>query len=146
MLMYAGSIARTDSFALPLGDAKTAMIDARDVGEVAAAVLTGEGHAGKVYRLTGPALIDFHEVAARMGGVLERPLSYVAQSPEAFREVLGQFIHSAWQLDAVCELFAEIAAGSLEEQTSTAADILNRPATDLETFTRQFASAFARPS
>ena len=108
-----------------------------------AAVFTGEGHAGQVYRLTGPALMDFNEVAVRMGAVLERPVSYVAQSPEAFREVLGQFIQSAWQLDAVCELFAEIAAGSLEEQTSTAADLLDRPVVDLETFTRQFAGAFA---
>lgn len=143
MLMYAGSIARTNSFALPLGTAKTAMIDSRDVGEVAAVVLTGEGHAGQAYRLTGPAIMDFHEVAARMGTVLERPVSYLAQSPEAFREVLGQFIQSVWQLDAVCELFAEIAAGSLEEQHSTTADLLGRPAVDLETFTRQFAGAFA---
>ena len=146
MLMYAGSIARTGSFALPLGTAKTAMIDARDVGEVAAVVLTGEGHAGQAYRLTGSAMMDFHEVAARMGAVLERPVSYVAQNPEAFREVLGQFIQSAWQLDAVCELFAEIAAGSLEEQNSTTADILGRPTVDLETFTRQFAAAFAPAS
>ena len=143
MLMYAGAIARTNSFALPLGTAKTAMIDARDVGEVAAVVLTGEGHVGQAYRLTGPAMMDFHEVAAHMSAVLARPVSYVAQSPEAFREVLGQFIQSAWQLDAVCELFAEIAAGSLEEQTSTTADLLGRPAIDLETFTQQFVSAFA---
>ena len=146
MLMYAGSIARTNSFALPLGTAKTAMIDSRDVGEVAAVVLTGEGHAGQAYRLTGPAMMDFHEVAARMGTVLERPVSYVAQSPEVFREVLGQFIQSVWQLDAVCELFAEIAAGSLEEQHSTTADLLGRPAVDLETFTRHFAGAFAPAS
>lgn len=146
MLMYSGSIARTNSFALPLGDAKTAMIDARDVGEVAAVVLTTEGHAGQTYRLTGPELIDFYEVAARMSAVLDRPLSYVAQSPEAFREVLGQFIQSAWQLDAVCELFAEIAAGSLEEQTSTTADLLGRPAVSLNTFTQQFAGAFAPAS
>ena len=143
MLMYAGAIARTNSFALPLGTSKTAMIDARDVGEVAAVVLTGEGHVGQAYRLTGPAMMDFHEVAAHMGTVLARPVSYVAQSPEAFRKVLGQSIQSAWQLDAVCELFAEIAAGSLEEQTSTTADLLGRPAMDLETFTQQFASAFA---
>ena len=143
MLMYAGSIARTNSFALPLGTAKTAMIDARDVGEVAAVVLSGEVHAGQAYRLTGPTMMDFHEVAARIGEVLERPVAYVAQSPEAFREVLGQFIKSPWQLDAVCELFAEIAAGSLEEKTSTTANLLGRPAMDLETFTKQFAGAFA---
>ena len=146
MLMYAGSIARTNYFALPLGTAKTAMIDSRDVGEVAAAVLTDEGHAGQAYRLTEPAMMDFHEVASRMGTVLERPVSYVAQSPEAFREVLGQFIQSVWQLDAVCELFAEIAAGSLEEQHSTTADLLGRPAVALETFSRQFAGAFAPAS
>ena len=116
MLMYAGSIARTNSFALPLGTAKTAMIDARDVGEVAAVVLTREGHARQAYRLTGPPMMDFHEVAACTGAVLERSVrAYFAQSPEAFREVLWQFIKSAWQLDPVCELFAEIAAGSLEE-------------------------------
>ena len=91
-------------------------------------------------------MMDFHEVAARMGTILERPVSYAAQSPEAFREVLGQFIQSMWQLDAMCELFAEIAAGSLEEQYSTTADLLGRPAVDLEAFTRQFAGAFAPAS
>ena len=143
MLMYAGSIATTNSFALPLGTAKTAMIDARDVGEVAAVVLTGEGHAGQAYRLSGPIMMDFDEVATCIGTVLERQVAYVAQSPKAFREVLGQFMKSTWQLDAVRELFAEIAAGSLEEQTSTTADLLGRPAMDLKTFTEQFAGAFA---
>ena len=145
VLMYAGSIARTNSFALPLGYAKKAMIDARDVGE-AAVVFTTEGHAGQAYRLTGPELIDFHEVAARMSAVLERPLSYVAQSPEAFCEVLGQFIQSAWQLDAVSKLFAEIAAGSLEEQTSTIQQVLGCPAMSLDTFTQQFTRTFAPAS
>ena len=74
---------------------------------------------------------------------MARPVAYVAQSPEVFREVLGQLIKSAWQLDAVCELFAEIAAGSLEEQTLTTADLLSRPVVDLETVTTQFAGAFA---
>jgi uncharacterized protein YbjT (DUF2867 family) len=39
-----------------------------------------------------------------------------------------------------------IDAGSLEEQTSTAADLLGRPVMDLETFTQQFAGAFAPAS
>ena len=144
--MYASSIARTNSFALPLGTAKTAMIDARVAGEVTSVVLSGKGHAGQAYRLTGPKMMDFHEVAACSGVVLERSVACVAQSPEAFREVLGQFIKSAWQLDGVCDLFAEIAAGSLEEQTSTTADLLGRPPMDLETFTEQFAGAFAPAS
>ena len=132
MLMYAASISK----------AKTAMIDARDVGEIAAVVLAGDGHSGQAYRLTGPALMDFYEVADHMSTVLGRSVSYVEQSPEAFRQVLGQFINSSWQLDAVCELFAEIASGSLEEQSPTAADLLGRPAIDFQTFTKQFETAF----
>ena len=43
MLMYLGYIARTNSSTLPFGTAKTAMIYARDAGEVAAVVLFGKG-------------------------------------------------------------------------------------------------------
>ena len=61
------------------------------------------------------------------------------------RNTLEQFIQSVWQLDAVCELFAEIAAGSLEEQNSTTAELLDRPAMDLESFVQQFSQTFAPP-
>jgi uncharacterized protein YbjT (DUF2867 family) len=142
MLMYAASISRGASFALPLGIAKTAMVDARDVGEVAANVLTGQSHAGQLYQLTGPALMDFHEVAEVMSLALGHSITYVEQTPEAFRVVLAQFIHSPWQLDAVCELFAEIASGSLETLTSTTADLLGRPPKSLADFTKEFQSAF----
>ena len=141
ILMYAGSIARTNSFALPFGTAKIAMIDALGLSDVAAVVLTGETHIGQAYRLTGPTRMDFHEVAARIGAVLERPVAHVAQSPMAFREVLGQFVKLAGHLNAVRKLFAEIAAGSLEEQTSTTQGLLGRPTMDLETLTKQFTPA-----
>ncbi len=146
MLMYAASISRAGQFALPLASAKTAMVDARDVGAVSAAVLMEEGHAGHIYRLAGPELIDFHEVAQRMSHALGSAVQYVEQSPGDFREVLGQFIHSAWQLDAVCELFAEIAKGSLEHLTTDVESLLGRPPLDLEAFTQEFSSAFAPQS
>ena len=143
MLMYAASISRAGQFALPLASAKTAMVDARDVGAVSAAILIEGGHAGQIYRLTGPELIDFHEVAQRLSRALGSAVQYVEQSSGDFREVLGQFIHSAWQLDAVCELFAEIAKGSLEHLTTDVESLLGRPPLDLEAFTREFSSAFA---
>ena len=143
MLMFAASIAQANRFALPLSCAKTAMIDARDVGEVAARVLSEAGHERQIYRLTGPKLLDFHEVAERMSAVLGRHVEYVEQTAEDFRAVLERVIPSRWQLDAVCELFGEIAAGSLEEQTSTVEHLLGRPPVDLETFLTQFKTAFS---
>jgi uncharacterized protein YbjT (DUF2867 family) len=89
MLMYAASVSRASSFALPLGRANTAMIDARDVGRVAARVLSEEGHEQQIYRLTGPELLNFHDVAEQMSTVLQRSIEYIEQTPEAFREVLG---------------------------------------------------------
>ena len=145
MLMYAASVSRANSFALPLGTAKTAMIDARDVGRVAARVLSEDGHEKQTYRLTGPELLTFHDVAAQMSTVLQRSIEYIEQTPEAFREVLAQFIQSPWQLDAVCELFGEIAAGSLDEQTPAVETLLDRSPTSFTAFVQEFAGAFAAP-
>lgn len=142
MLMYAGSIANAKMFALPLGDAQTAMVDTRDVGAVVAKVLTEAGHENKIYQLTGSDLSDFHEVAKRMSQTLDQPVKYIPQSAEEFRAVLQNFIQSEFQLNAVCELFAEIAKGSLEHKTSIVKDILGRDPISLETFTGDFAMAF----
>src|SRR3954452_12772464 len=38
---------------LPWGDGKASFVDTRDVGAVAAEALTGEGHEGAIYELTG---------------------------------------------------------------------------------------------
>lgn len=146
MLMYAESIKRAGSFALPLGVATTAMIDTQDVGEVAAAVLSGEGHAGQIYELTGPDLISFHEVARRLGDVVGYSICYVEQTPEEFRATLERFIASRWQLDAVCELFAEIAAGSLAYRTENVRELLGRAPATIESFAQQCSAIFGRDS
>ena len=146
MLMYAESIKRTGSFALPLGAALTAMIDTQDVGDVAAAVLSGHGHEGKIYELTGPDLMSFHEVAWRLADVIGHNVCYVEQAPEEFRDTLERFIASRWQLDAVCELFAEIAAGSLAYRTGSVHQLLGRAPANIESFAQRYAAIFGGDS
>ena len=46
---------------VPVGNAKTSFIDARDIGAVAAVALTQEGHANKNYDLTGSEALDYWE-------------------------------------------------------------------------------------
>ncbi|NRQ40231.1 NAD(P)H-binding protein [Nonomuraea sp. NN258] len=41
----------------PFGDRKSPPIHEEDIGEVAAAVLTGDGHGGRSYHLTGPEVL-----------------------------------------------------------------------------------------
>src|SRR5262249_17898462 len=74
----AESIARDGTIRLPFGSGRTSPIAARDVAEVAAAVLASPGaHIGKVYDLTGPRSRDMHALAAELSDALGRPVRYV---------------------------------------------------------------------
>jgi uncharacterized protein YbjT (DUF2867 family) len=60
----------------PAGKGRTSFVDARDVAEAAAAVLTEEGHGGHAYPLTGGEELDLDEVAALLSQILGRRVSY----------------------------------------------------------------------
>jgi uncharacterized protein YbjT (DUF2867 family) len=143
LLMYAQSIAKANLFALPLGDAQTAMIDARDVGAVCAAVMQESGHENKTYQLTGSELLTFEQVAARMSDKLGRDIRYIDQPPEEFRAFMLQIIPSAWHANAVADLFAEIAGGSLEYKTTSVKELLGREPRSVEDFLDDYPAAFA---
>lgn len=64
------------------GEGREAMVWRDDCIESAVAVLTGEGHQGQVYNITGPELQTFREVAAMMAEVTGRPVEYVSLDDE----------------------------------------------------------------
>ena len=72
VLAGAEQVAREGRLFAPAGDARIAMIDPRDVGEAAAAVLTTPGHDGQTYVLTGPEAITYAQVAAELSATLRR--------------------------------------------------------------------------
>ena len=61
---------------VPVGRGKTSFIDVRDIGAVAAAALSQTGHDNTAYDLTGPAALDYYEVAAILSEVVGRPIVY----------------------------------------------------------------------
>jgi uncharacterized protein YbjT (DUF2867 family) len=69
---------------VPVGKAKTAFIDARDIGAVAAVALLEDGHAGRNYDLTGSERLDYWEVARIMSEVLGRRITYRNPNPLYF--------------------------------------------------------------
>ena len=75
LLTMAGAI-RAGTLAAPAGEAAISFVDARDVADVAAHVLTTDGHDHATYTLTGPRSLTHAEIAepARRGGGLGRPL------------------------------------------------------------------------
>lgn len=128
----AATVAEQQKIFMPLDDGKAAMIDTRDIGAVAAHVLTTDGHEGKEYDLTGPELLSFHEVAERFSEALGKKIEYVNVPMEGYRETLKKFLPE-WHANAVCDLFAEIAqGGGLESNTDTFKQLLGREPTSLK--------------
>ena len=113
------------------GDGKVASATRADLAAGIAAVLTGEGHDGKVYELTGDAAWDFHELAAAIGEVLGRPVTYRAVSAEEHLEILTQAGLDEQTAGFLVALDGDIRAGALADATGDLARLIGRPTTPL---------------
>ena len=142
LLMSAAGIKAAGVFRYPFGDAAVAPVDAREVGEAAARVLAGDGHAGQAYTLTGPALLDFHQVASQMSEGLGREIRYEAQDPDAYRTFLAGIIPDAWHAEAVCTLFDEIREKHRSAHSDALAQLLGREPKSVAAFAAEHAAAF----
>ena len=52
------TIKSQQAFYQPLGEGKLSLVDARDIAAVAGKALTGAGHEGQAYTLTGPEALS----------------------------------------------------------------------------------------
>ncbi len=86
---YADEIRDRSEIFLPAGRSRTALIDARDIGRVAATVLTEPGHVGKAYTLSGEHSLSYQQVASIMSEVLKRPITYARPSEADYLDHLA---------------------------------------------------------
>jgi uncharacterized protein YbjT (DUF2867 family) len=68
----------------PAGDGVEPFVDAEDIADVAVAALTGDGHAGETYELTGPRQVSMAEVAGGIARATGRDVSYRPVVPAEF--------------------------------------------------------------
>ncbi|AXU18126.1 NAD(P)-dependent oxidoreductase [Novosphingobium sp. THN1] len=83
MILMAGpGVMQSGKWFSNAGEGREAMVWRDDCIESAVAVLTGEGHQGQIYNITGPELQTFREVAAIMAEVTGRVVEYVSLDDE----------------------------------------------------------------
>ena len=70
------------------GSGKVGFIDVHDIGASAAAVLTGSGHEGKVYELTGPEALTHFDAAALLTEITGRTIIYPNPDAQTYTQVL----------------------------------------------------------
>lgn len=103
----------TDTIRAPFADVPVAMIDPDDVGAVAAAALTSQGHEARAYRLSGPEPLLPADRVRVLVEVLARELHFKAQSDAAARAEMSSVMPPEY-VEAFFSFFAD---GKLDEST-----------------------------
>lgn len=127
---------------LPMEDARIASIDIGDLAEVAATVLTGTGHEGHTYSLTGPEALTMTEVAEKLSAATGNQITYVNVAPEEARSANLASGMPPYMADGLFELFAERRKGKEAQVSTVIPEIFGWQATRFDEFAARNAAIF----
>ncbi|MBV9854912.1 MAG: NmrA family NAD(P)-binding protein [Streptosporangiaceae bacterium] len=105
--LWPAALDQEGNYYAPAGDARISMVDARDVAAVAARALTGDGHSGKVYDVTGPEALGHAEACRKLGSQLGRPVRYVPVEDAVARSAMLSAGVGGWLADGLVELYQD---------------------------------------
>ena len=141
-MMNAATIKSQGAFYGSFKDGKLAMVDARDIADVAAKVLTTPGHEGKTYAITGPEGLSMSEAATRLGAAIGKPVRYVDLPPDQFKRGMVGAGLPEWMASDLTGMAAWFSTGGGATPAPTVQGITGKPARSFDTFARDFAGAF----
>ncbi|NNH68963.1 SDR family oxidoreductase [Nocardia uniformis] len=141
LLSFASTIAQ-GWFAAPIGDAAVSAIDTRDIADAAAAVLTGTGHTGRTYTLTGPRAVTHRQIAEALTTATGRDITFHDATADQFAAALTGIL-PPWQVDGLVEDYAHYARGEAAAVHTSVSDLTGHPARDVTDFARDYSAAFA---
>ena len=136
------SIVNRGELRLPMADARIASIDIGDIADVAADVLTGSGHEGKTYPITGPDALTMTEVATELSTAAGKPIRYVDVPPEDARAAQIAAGMPPYLADGLAELFAERRKGKEATVSPVIPTVFKRRPMSFADFARRHAAIF----
>jgi uncharacterized protein YbjT (DUF2867 family) len=139
---FAGGMVVQGAMYTAAGEGRVSIVDARDVAEAAAAVLTGEGHEGRTYTVTGPEALTFAEAAGIIGEATGRPVQHVDVPPEQLAAGMAQAGVPDWLAQDIAALQTAYAAGAGEEVTDVVRTLTGRDPRPFREFVREHAGLF----
>jgi NAD(P)H dehydrogenase (quinone) len=107
-LASAGAAIATGRHVHNEGDGRVSYVARGDCAAVAAAVLTSDGHDGKVYDVTGPEALGADDVAALFAELGDRPVEAVAADDDAY---VAGLVEHADMPEPVAQAYATFGIG-----------------------------------
>jgi uncharacterized protein YbjT (DUF2867 family) len=141
-LMWVPTMKTQGAFYQPTGEGRWAAIDPADIGAVAVAALTGSGHEGKAYTLTGPESLNAAQYAAKLSSAIGKPVKFVDVPPEAAKDGMLKSGIPPVYVDALVDLYAAMKAGKADAVTDTVEKVTGRKAGTFDAWARRNAGAF----
>ncbi|WP_369377123.1 SDR family oxidoreductase [Streptomyces sp. cg36] len=113
------------------GDGRVASAARADYAAAAAVVVTGEGHLGKTYELSGDVAWTFAEYAAEVAGATGKEIAYRPVTPEAHLEILTGAGVPAPFAEILVDVDLAIGRGRLAGTSGDLARLIGRPTTPI---------------
>jgi uncharacterized protein YbjT (DUF2867 family) len=141
-LGWAGTIRAQGTVYAPAGDGKLAVVDPYDIAAVAVAALTGPGHEGRAYDVTGPAALSTVDQVAAIGAAIGRPLRYVDIPESTARDGMRASGMPAVIVEALLEFMALVRSGRADTVSDAVPTGTGRPARTFEAWAAEHTDTF----
>ena len=151
------SVSADDVIRAPAGEGRAAWVTRDDVADVAVAVLTGAGHSGLTYNVTGPEALTMAETAAILSAAVQRKIIYQAQTAQearttrstsrlekydAERRMLTGRGLDDYEVEVFVTHFLQIANGELAEVSSAVPELTGHPAKSLAQYLQEHPESY----
>lgn len=141
-LAFAAEV-RRGTLPAPLTDtARVSVVDARDIAAVATVALTGTGHEGRTYDVTGPDGVTHSEIADAFGRAAGHAVRFVSMPAAPFVQTLQQLGMPTWQAEGLAEDYAHYDRGEAAGVSADVQRVTGRPARSVHAFAEDHAAAF----
>jgi NAD(P)H dehydrogenase (quinone) len=116
----------------PAGEGRVAAVARDDIADVAAKVLTSEGHEGRAYELTGAEALTLAEWAVRLSRIVGRKIEFVDETVDEAWESRRPSGEPDWIIEGWVSTYLAIANGELAKVTDTVERLTGHAPTTLE--------------
>jgi uncharacterized protein YbjT (DUF2867 family) len=134
---------RAGAVTLPVGPVGEPFVDAGDIADAAVATLLDDGHAGRLYELTGPRLLSFADAVAEIAAATGRDVHFERIGLDDFTAALAGTGTPADAVALIRYLFAEVLDGRNASVADGVAQCLGRPARDFRDYAARAAASGA---
>ena len=136
------TIRSQNAFFQPAGGARINHVDTRDIGAVAAKILTEEGHEGKAYTLTGPEPLSNYEVAEILSSIAGKRIQYIDLPEDQARKAMRGAGMSEPTTEWLLELYRLYQTGLMDRITDDIVKVAGAEPTSFRQFAGDFKDCF----